>query len=687
MLMRWLKIFFILSFFLLTSALGVVLLNAGQIAAQTPTPTLYPTPAPISHTASVSAIMPDIVPPSAPILISPANDELVSTDKPLFVWQESIDNVQMSHYQLMIDGTLAIDNIALHTNSGSYELYNLSYNSSLGYYYLQLNYSLDQGSHTWKITAVDAVDLSTDSATWSFTVDSVAPSFVITEIDEEEVSISAQDVKTLPDEPITLTNNEPKLSGTGEAHSSVALRIEIPGEDVQTVKFDIDGHGQWSYTLPILPRDKIITLNFTITDQAGHISILEDVQLILPSLEIVIPAESITPTPAPGEPTRPPEEPEPTKKPIKIPYKPPKEIAHLVLQQLPTPILRVARTPWFKTWLRLVGPWLVVLLVFWPHILETILVGQQFGPSLSWAVVKKIWQATGILPYLNRQGWAFDVKLEWLKKIEDNPPLDIPLTNPGVPLAELAVISQPETEGLPPLVETGLTDSDGLYLPFDLPPGDYRLSLAHRDYRYPSLVEQPPKTAISEFYQGQLINLSKDNQNFSLQIPTDPDINYPLEQPGQRFSNLTKIKLKLAKIIQYQSWWNAATLGLSSFILLFYPSIYNWAAFGVYLALGIFYKQKDQLLANLSGLVIDDQGEPVPYALVRLSRIDDARHTLAALTNQEGKFYFYLMKGRFEPTAAKLGYTEKAKPEVDRIIEINQPWEQNTLVLMMDKNI
>jgi hypothetical protein len=690
---RWLKTFSILCFVVLTSALGVILFNADQTAAQiptpTPTPTPYPTPAPISYTASVSATMPDIVPPSVPILISPENTELISTDQPQFVWQESTDNVAMSHYQLTIDGELALDNIALYTNSGSYKLYNLSYNSSLGYYYLDLNYSLDQGSHTWKITAVDAVGLTTDSATWSFTVDSIAPSFVITQIDEKEVSISAQDVKTVPSEAITLTHNEPQIRGTGEAHSQVEMQIRISDENVQIVEFEIDGHGNWSYTLPILPRGQVITLNFTITDQAGHISILENVQLILPALEIVIPAESVTPTPAPGEPSaRVPPEPEPTKQPIKIPYLPPKEIAHLVLQQLPTPILRVTQTPWFKTWLRLVGPWLVVLLIFWPHVLETVLVGQQFGPSLSWAVIKKIWQATGIVPYLNRQGWAFDVRLETATQQQPEKNLAF---NHGLPFAELTVISQPADDKLPPLVKIGLTDAQGLYLPFELPPSHYRLSLTHQDYRYPSLVERPAQTPILDFYQAQPLPLTPNNQSFSLQIPADPDINYELsaidKKPLQRFSSLTKLKLQLAKIIQYESWWNVAALVMSSLILLFYPSAFNWLAYAFYLSLGIFYKQKEALCANVSGLVIDTNGEPLANALVRLSDLNDAHRTLAAVSDQDGKFYFYLMKGRFKPSVAKLGYLEGQKPEVDKVIEVEQCLEQKNLVLIMAKKV
>lgn len=690
----------------------IFILSTGILAstlAQTPTlsPELFPTPPPRSNDTQVSAVMPDIVPPSAPILISPTDGEMVTTARPEFVWRESTDNVAVSHYYLTIDGSLTIDDIS---TPGSYNLYNLSYNSSLNYYYLTLNYDLTQGSHTWKVTAVDTVDLSTDSATWSFIIDSIAPTFVINQIANQSVSISAQDINTIPGEAIILGNNEPVLQGTGEALSQVQMTVIIPGQDNLSRNFDIDSSGSWSHQLPILPRDKEIILNFIIIDKANHISALQGVKIIIPSRRIMIPIATVTPTPIPGIPyvpttppavispevtpgvtpaatpppdTRPTITPKPDPEPLQITYRPPKEIIHQLLQNLPAPILNITRTPWFQSLMQILGPWLAVITILLPHLVQTILIAREFGPSLSISVLAKIWQAVGTLPYLNRQGWAFDVKLALLEERDDSKPYFNSISNIGVPFAELAVISQTDVEGMPPIIRHGLTDHKGLYLPFDLAPANYRLSLNHPDYNYPTKEKRPMQTAASDFYQAQTMKLIPENLDFSLQIPADPLNEYSLVKIGDRFSRLTKIKLKLADILHYQSWWNLLILIAASVILLFYPSPGNWFVFSLYIGLGAFYKLRNLFMANVSGLVVDEAGDPLPRALVRLHKLEQSERSWAALTNKEGRFCFYLITGKFKLSAAKLGFQQKAGSEQDEIIEIERYWQAKSTAIIL----
>ncbi len=669
--------------------------------AQTPTTTPYPTPLPISYTASVSATMPDIVPPSIPILIAPSNGQLLPVSRPQFVWQKSIDNVELSHYLLTIDGVLAIDNIS---TVGTYTLYDLSYNASLGYYYLDLKYDLAQGSHTWKITAVDTVDNSSDSATWSFSVDSIAPSFVITDIGSRSVSISAQDSNTIPYDPIELDANEPELKGSGEANSTVQLTVIIPNEANLYYEFEINSGGYWSQQLPILPRDEDIELQFAIIDLASHVSALEDVFITIPSDAIVIPPTTSTPLPsptptlAPGEPTytpapalvvTPAASPTPEGQ-IRIPIQPPKEIVHFVLKKLPTPILKISRTPYFQLWLRVIGPWLVVLLVALPHLAGTLLLAKQFGSSLSFTILSKIWKAIGTWPVLNRQGWAFDSRLVLAQAEKDNANQEAkPGTSfeakQGIPFAELNILGEPAVAGLPPLLKTKLTDKDGLYLPCDLPPNEYRLSLSHPDYRYPSQQQKPTYTLAQDFYQAERLKLTPHNLSYSLQIPADPDLSYSLNKSYQRLSWLSKLKVKIADIIHYQSWWNLLILILASLILLFYPNWPNWLAFGLYTILGIFYRQKEGLLGNIKGKVVDRQGDPLPNTLVRVKKTDDTGRTLATLTSQNGRFYFYAVAGDLEISAYKLGWQEIILPQQEQKLEVDYWWQQTNVVLMMEK--
>jgi hypothetical protein len=390
--------------------------------------------------------MPDVVAPSTPVLISPTNNSLLSTSKPEFIWQQSTDNVGVSHYQLYIDGQLHIDQIAGSGSSGTFSFgdinYQLTFDSGSGYFHLDLLTSLADGAHTWKIAALDAVGNSADSATWSFTVDSTAPTFVLTQIGEQTVSISAQDASTVPEEPIELDHNEPQLVANGEANSQVDLTVIIPDENGDSDSSEaeeleitqaIDADGNWAYQLPILPRDRTITLNFIITDQAMHVSALEGIGIIIASAEIIIPVQPTTPVspglspspgaggvispvpsgPSPGVSRQPSQEPEPipsdevkpslepSRGAVRIPYRPPKELVHEVA---PPTIKRALRQPWFQRLWQLIGGWLAALIITLPALIATGLIMLDLKLTFSWANLQQIWRALDIWPPFN---WFF----------------------------------------------------------------------------------------------------------------------------------------------------------------------------------------------------------------------------------------------------------------------------------------
>jgi hypothetical protein len=317
-----------------------------------------------------------------------------------------------------------------------------------------------------------------------------------------------------------------------------------------------------------------------------------------------------------------------------------------------------------------------------PHLVGTILLAKQFGPTLSFTILTKIWQVLGTWPILNRQGWSFDSKLVLAQTKQDQ---DRNQAQPGIPFAELNILGEPAAKGLPPFLKTILTDKDGLYLPINLPPNEYRLSLSHLDYRYPSQQPKPTYTLAQDFYQAERLKLTPHNLSYSLQIPADPDRSYSLHKSKQRLSWLTTLKVKIADIIHYQSWWNVIILVLSCLILLFYPSWPNWLAFGLYILLGIFYRQKQNLLGNIRGRVVDRQGDPLPHTLVRIRKTDDSNQTLAALTNQNGRFYFYAVAGTLKISAYKLGWQEIVLPQHDQELEVDHWWQQAQIVLMMEK--
>lgn len=645
----------------------------------------YPTPPPSEQEVFLSAVMPDIVPPTAPILIAPQDNELVSTNRPQFVWLESTDNVAMSHYQLTIDGELVLDNLA---TPGNYELYNLSYNSSLGYYYLDIKFDLDQGQHTWKITAVDAVGLTNDSVTWSFTVDSIPPHFILTQIGDVEVSISAQDESTIPEDPIEISVNEPILEAYGEANSTVQLTAIIPGQDDYYSETLIDGRGNWSHQLPILPRDTVITLNFIIIDLARHIRVLEGVKIMIPIDVITIPLPTAVTTVEPS-PTPHPDiiDPEPTKPPIippiEIPYKPPKEVVYEIIRWLtPTPIWRIASRDPFQTWLQFVGPWLALIILGWPTALATLLLARKFGLLISGKHLIKIWQALGVIPHEDREGWIFDSRFtQWLEKESKKIWLaETNLIDLGIPFAQVIAISQPSDPSFPPFYQTVLTDQHGLYLPLKLPLNKYRLSVQAQDYRYPTLQQRPENIKLIDFYKAEEQEVKIDRTNLSLQIPLDP-VDTAEDYERGKTNWLRKIQLWLANIIVFSSPIVLVNIVLASAVILFWPSTVNLTALTLYLILGLYYLFKQRLFGNIQGLVIDKDGNFVQNALIRLIKQDGSGQTFAALTNDQGKFYYYFKSGHFKLTASKPCHKQVINTETENEVQVEGWWQQKRVVL------
>ncbi len=654
---------------------------------------------PIEHTASVSATMPDIIPPSTPILIAPEDGTIVGTNKPEFVWQKSTDNVSMSHYQLYLDGELAIDNINL---EGSFTNYALNYDSDNQQYNLSLNYSLDEGFHTWKIVAVDTSNNSNNSATWTFEVDSIAPTFVLAQVGDKQVSISAQDESTVPNDPITLSANEPILIAHGEAGSTVDFEVIIPDTDKLEITQTIDSDGNWTYTLPLLPRDTVITLSFIITDPAMHVTALEGVKLIIESQEIVIPPPptasptpviypSPIPTVVPGEPTYTPtpiispkpspiSSPKPSKEPLIIPYKPPKEVVH---ELTPPAIRKVSQIPIIKLLASLIGPILAALILLSPAFTATILLAQQFAAKLSWEMLVTIWKILGLIPNRDRQG-----------RVIDSDSLE------GVPFGKISFVSQDDPNlsqmklnrsaaslqsNFPPLVESVLTDKNGLYLPVDLPPKEYKASVTHNSYRYPTQKEKPEYLDTVKFYQGNNFKLTKQEPEISLQIPVDLD--QPSDQKAKRVSKLNQAKLFLAQITTYSSTWNWVLLLIASITSLFYPSLINLSALLWYCLLWADKVLAQSLTANIVGVVVDENGQPLGNALVELTDQGSVPEVRAAASDEQGRFSFRRMTGSYQLKAVRMGYkpAEEHLNKTSKKVEVNGLFDKKKVVLMMVK--
>lgn len=608
----------------------------------------------------VKATMPDVVPPSTPILISPDNGALLSTDRPQFVWQKSTDKVAMSHYQLIINNELVIDDIF---EPGSFEQYNLAFSSELDRYFLDIKFSLDDDHHSWKIIAVDEAGLSNSSAAWSFTVDTIAPYFVLTQIGDKEASISTLDATTVPQEPLQILVNEPTLLAHGEALSTVQLTVMIPNRDDYFIEEDIDAQGQWQHNLPILPRDTVITLNFTIIDLARHISVIENIPIVIPS---------------------------------KMPV--PREIIYDLVRDLtPTPIWRVTTRSWFQQTLYALGPYLTLLIVSWPAITATLLLFCKLDLVISGKNLIKIWRALEILPFADRAGWVFDSRLAKLDQqgnliYDQAEPTEVTFPA-GVPFAKIFAVNEAEQPGFPPFYKTTLTDHRGLYLPLNLPLKTYRISVQHPDYQYPTLQNPPPHTKTKDYYQAQEIETNINQTSLSLQIPADSD----RAQLNTKFDNLislikkhdwswsTRWQLWLAKLIKFDNLLVLFNIILAVTATLFWTNLINIIALTIYILFGLLCLFKQKLFANINGMVLDKNGNSVQNAMVRLTSLDESGQVYADVTNKKGQFNFYFKKGRFKLDVVKFGMKQAESSPESSQLQAKAWWEQQRIMIMMIK--
>jgi hypothetical protein len=624
-----------------------------------------------SDQTTVTASVPDIVPPSVPFLIAPEDESLLNTGTPTFIWQESTDNVGVSHYQLWLDGNLHFDNIP--TTNTSNAFYDLTYNSLTGQYSLTPKVKIADGLHTWRIVAFDAAGNNATSVTWEFTIDTQAPAFVIKTIGPLETNISAQDTSTVPSDPIELEDNEPIFTGTGEANSSVKVTVQIPGQSNQTIEFNIDGSGNWSFQLGILPRDEEIRLDFVITDKAGNISVLTNLKILIIQEFFIFPpppppppTPTPTPTPSPlpspvtppDEPPFPPEVPEepepvppivtPTPPPhvpiIKIPILPPKEIAFIATQ-----IIEDFLPQTVTAFSRAVGPYAALLATSVLPIFSFLALLFLLGPRFIWEILLKILQAIGLLPPPDPQGMVFDSK-----------------TNQPVAFAILTIYSV--EEGVPTtIVETVVSDIDGFFEGIKLPPGKYMVQVDHQDFIFPTKKERPNFLGIREYYMAEVFEVFSSKEHQFFLIPVDRIEDLPLDSRFRR-SLLRKYLMMVINRIDFRNLFNLLFV-LTIIITLLFPTVINLVVLGFYCI--VFLKRiRNSYFRKplITGVVKDIENKPVENAIIKIINAGSRGMSLVK-SDENGLFNISAKPGKYEL----------------QVIKSNMYWVKEGSPLMLDE--
>ncbi len=597
-----------------------------------------------TESAHVTLKVVDNTNPTTPILISPENNSYVTTSTPTFRWEESSDDRGIAKYQLWLNGNLLYDNLPTGNQENGNYIY--THDTLNGEYSLQLKNGISDGTYSWKIRVYDINNNYSESATWSFIIDTLAPTFIINSIGEVNTNISAQDLSTIPSSPIELENNEPLITATGEPNSTVVLTVYSPNDPVQIYTTTIDANGNWSLQLGIFNRGDIITLDFTITDPAGLVSVLNNVQFVVKELVIVVPPASpspsptISPTPSatPGlspEPTVSTEA-SPTPPVIEIPYTPPREVIYEIWQEigerLPEPIkVLISLIPEgvIKTIQELAPISAAVVATALP-VATALAVGAQFGGSLSLQLFLKLLQSLGLLPAGKPQGIVFNSE-----------------TFQPVSFALLTIYSENSDNQIS---ETVVTDVDGVYRGIKLASGLYRIVVSHQDYTFPSTKKRPPYMQFKDYYLGEVFNVTSENEQQLFLIPVDPKVK------SQKTAFKTKLRVLLSGFTRIIKHLTIPLFIISAILFTVFPTIWNGIVLLFYLVLVL---QKLIWLTKrpiITGIVVDKDKKPLENAVVRIIDPNTNQLVTVLTTSKSGQFKVYADKGIYHLEVIMTGY-------------------------------
>lgn len=579
----------------------------------------------------VTATVPDIVPPSTPILINPEDGANLDNAYPVFQWYESTDNKDMSHYQFFLDGRLWFDKIPL--TDFANDQYSLDYDPNSGIYTLVAKKALTHGSHRWQIVAWDFGDNSAGSATWKFNVFTKDPVFNLKKIGDVAVNISSDRPDSVPQNPISLFQrdpfaNEPWIIALGDANLKVDLVVTIPNRASLFYSQYTDAKGDWSLQLDLLPRNQIIRLDFIISDVVGHTSYIKNLYIIIPQHywpATPIPSVTVTETPSTTPPTGTSTTPtisqtivsptpSPTPRGIQVPIIPPREIVQEVFEEvreslpsrIATFITEFARTSLWKSISQFIALFFALLLPITTYLLLLL----KFYRYLSWASLKKVFLA--LWPWSRRKNLVFEYR-----------------NSQAAPLVRVELIDAETKE----VIDWQITSYLGQFFDFSWP-NDTALTLEVKDnnFYFPIGEQKPAFLTWYNFYQKEVFMIEDKDQQTEAKNTDQPAelVNDQqaevknTDQPAQIFDNqqteakntddqpahlfnakralaiptlmaegknnlpiIERIRIILAYLLSYPWWlWTLGLLFILPFVLR-YPSIFNYLALIYYLIIAL----------------------------------------------------------------------------------------------------
>ena len=208
------------------------------------------------------------------------------------------------------------------------------------------------------------------------------------------------------------------------------------------------------------------------------------------------------------------------------------------------------------------------------------------------------------------------------------------LTGRPIPLATVQVYGAEFNK----LKDVHLTDIEGRFDALALA-GKYYLVISKKGYKA---------------VHSELINISSPTQVLNIEVSLMPNVETINLNYIRRISVLSAIK----RFIQFLNPFVLIIGTLLSLVVLFVlPTALNYIVFGLYVLLDIFNFYFSMRLKKPFGTVIDVSSKDLlPLSVVRI--FDDEKSWLleTKVTDQDGRFYFLLVPGKYYLTSDKNGY-------------------------------
>lgn len=177
----------------------------------------------------VTATVPDVLPPTAPVLISPENGSYTNNPTPTFSFYKSTDAGSPIHYyQLYINNQLVVSQLPAAVEYKKVDQFTLW--SDLEKIWFVLNQPFEDGKYDWQVKAFDLYGNQANSATWTFTIDTQPPFILVTQVAQHtNLGLSSQDPSSIAPG-LEFVTQELKPTISGKTEPGTALKLILQGQ-------------------------------------------------------------------------------------------------------------------------------------------------------------------------------------------------------------------------------------------------------------------------------------------------------------------------------------------------------------------------------------------------------------------------------------------------------------------------